>query len=230
MSQVDISTNNDVDYVTPVVFGKMIGVLPQIVYNYIKTGLPVHAVEFNGKVRQMVNPAEALVWVEGYKATKRTRRTKEEIEIADKNKQALIDAGEPVSGKNIVSHRPNIQPKQLITYMRQGKHVHVAEVESVGDYYTEMHKHINSLWFTLQDTKKESFPLLHETLTQKLRKQEILLDTPLQVLKMALISLNHLDPEFFGDIQESVSNWTRDKHTLLDAQESLVETQENHEE
>lgn len=186
------------ELMTPVEFAKSIGVAPQIIYSYIKRGLPTHKAEHKGKERDMVEPAEAQTWIDGYSQTKGTRRTHSEKIRDDK---AIAEGRMPAQQTR---SRNELPVGSLIAYERLPGHATVAKVVSKNEYFANVEKACYELPFILQKTIKRTSPLTHDTLRKAIMARDVILDTPIQIMDYCIEQIQHASPEFAEDLRQVV--------------------------
>ena len=182
------------ELVTPVAFAKSVNCAPQMIYSMIKRGLPTHKGEVKGKERDLVDPQEAQKWIDDYHATKSQRQT------APREKDAQ---GNDIP--RVKTYTGGLKKGDLMTYERMPGHAVVAKVDEINEEFVVLRKHMPTMTRILQAATERSYPMTHDFLRDAIRKQRIILDTPLQVIDYAISEIATANPDFAEDLRNVVT-------------------------
>lgn len=182
--------------ITPVEYAKIINIAPQQVYGMIKRGLPTHQAEHKGKMRDLVDPAEADEWRAIYETMKRTRKTKE-------------DTGEDEESDSPRDESEESRPKQtmfrggeLLVTARGSKNISVSRVMKPEDeHFAWLQRSMYTFPFLLSPTYDDEWFMNPQDLKRRILTKQIILDTPTQVMEYCLAQIEVARPEMAAEIR-----------------------------
>lgn len=195
------------ELITPVEYAKLIGIPPQQVYGMMKRGLPTKQAELKGKMRDLVDPEEANKWRELYETTKRTRRTKEEVEADD-------------SPREDKQYQPMFKGGELIVHARGSKNITVSRIKRPDEeHFVYLQRNMYTFPFLLNKTCEDEWFINPATLKRKILNREVILDTPFQVMEYCLAQIEVARPELAEEIRAVIQKHIVDTKEIVDSAE-----------
>ena len=199
------------ELITPVEYGKMINIPPQQVYGMMKKGLPTHKIDHKGKMRDMIDPTEANEWRKLYETTKRSRRTKEEIED-----------GTPIN-EEAREYQPMLKGGELILTQRGSRNISVSRAKGPdNEHFAYLQRNMYKFPFLLNSTREHDWFISSQNLKRRILHKEVIIDTPLQVMEYCLAQIEVCEnKEMADEIRAIIQKHTKATQENLELAEKV---------